>query len=68
MDARVGDRIVIESERVGQAERGGVITEILPSATGAHHYLVRWDDGHESDIRPSAGSARIIRAEEPAKA
>jgi hypothetical protein len=68
MEARVGDRIVIESERVGQADRSGVITEILPSATGMRHYLVRWDDGHESDIRPSAGSARIIPADEPAQA
>ncbi len=62
MEAKVGDRIVIESERVGQADRGGVIIELLPSATGAAHYLVRWDDGHQSDIRPSAGSARIIPA------
>jgi hypothetical protein len=68
MEAKVGDRIVIESERVGQAERGGVIIEILPSATGMRHYLVRWDDGHESDIRPTAGSARIIRAAESARA
>jgi hypothetical protein len=68
MDARVGDRIVIESERVGQVDRSGVIVEILPSATGLRHYLVRWDDGHESDIRPSAGSARIIPATEPAQA
>ena len=68
MDARVGDRIVIESERVGQADRSGVITEILPSATGLRHYLVRWDDGHESDIRPAGGSARIIPARGPASA
>jgi hypothetical protein len=26
------------------------------------HVLVRWDDGHESDIRPAAGSARIVPA------
>ena len=68
MDAKIGDRIVIESERVGQVDRGGVIIEILPSATGLQHYLVRWDDGHESDIRPSGGSARIIPAEKPAQA
>jgi hypothetical protein len=68
MDVRVGDRIVIESERVGKAERAGVIIEILPSATDQRHYLVRWDDGHESDIRPSAGSARIIPAPESAQA
>lgn len=64
MEARVGDRIVIESERVGQAERGGVIKEILSSTVGHGHYLVRWDDGRESDIRPAAGSARIVPAKE----
>jgi hypothetical protein len=32
------------------------------------NYRVRWDDGHESEIRPSAGSARIIPPEKPAKA
>jgi hypothetical protein len=68
MDAKVGDRIVIESERVGKADRGGVIIDLLPSATGSPHYLVRWDDGHETDIRPSAGSARIVPAAEPAQA
>ncbi len=64
MDAKAGDRILIESERVGQPERGGVILEVLPSASG-RHYLVRWDDGRESDIRPSAGSARIVPEEQP---
>ena len=41
-----------------------MILEVLPSSTG-HHYLVRWDDGRESDIRPSAGSARIVPPEHP---
>jgi hypothetical protein len=68
MDARVGDRIVIESERVGQADRTGVIVEVLPTRTGTPHYLVRWDDGHETDIRPAAGSARIVPAGEPVEA
>jgi hypothetical protein len=59
MTARVGDRIVVESERVGQAAREGVILEVIEASYGIR-YRVRWDDDHESTIRPSAGSARII--------
>jgi hypothetical protein len=61
MNAKVGDRIVVESERVGQAQREGVILEIFESST-ATNYRVRWDDGRETEIRPSAGSARIVAA------
>lgn len=60
MNAHVGDRIVIESEKVGQKTREGEILEVIASVTGVLHYRVRWDDGHESDIHPAAGSARII--------
>lgn len=59
MIARVGDRIVVESEKVGQAPREGEILEVIEASYGIR-YRVRWDDGHESTIRPSAGSARII--------
>jgi len=67
MSAKAGDRIVIESERVGQHVREGEILEVFESPLGVN-YRVRWDDGHESEIRPSAGSARIIPAPEPVKA
>lgn len=59
MTARVGDRIVVESEKVGQAAREGEILEVIEASYGIR-YRVRWEDGHESTIRPSAGSARII--------
>lgn len=59
MTPRVGDRIVVESEKVGQAARGGEILEVIEASYGIR-YRVRWDDGHESTIRPSAGSARTI--------
>lgn len=62
MTGKVGDRIVIESERVGQAAREGEILEVHETAGGID-YRVRWDDGHVSEIRPGAGSARIIPAE-----
>jgi len=59
MQANVGDRIVLESERVGQRDRSGSILEVTESPLGPN-FRVRWDDGHESEIRPKAGSARII--------
>lgn len=71
--AKVGDRIIVESEKVGQAAREGQILEVIPSVSAGGHFLVRWDDGHESDFRPSAGSARIVeqaaspRARKPRK-
>lgn len=61
MSGKVGDRIVIESERVGQADREGEILEVIEAEYGTR-YRVRWDDGHESTVRPSAGSARIVSA------
>lgn len=62
MQAKVGDRIVIESERVGQKDRVGEILEVMDSPLGVN-VRVRWDDGHESEIRPKAGSARVIAAD-----
>jgi hypothetical protein len=60
------DRIVIESERVGQPPREGEILHVTESALGPS-YDVRWDDGHESSIRPAAGSARIVPHVAPAR-
>lgn len=59
MAARVGDRIIVESEKVGTVAREGEIIEVIPSPLG-EHYNVRWADGHESGFRPSAGSSRIV--------
>ena len=56
---RVGDRIIVESERVGQPPREGRILEVIESPYGTR-YRVRWDDGRESEIRPAAGSARFV--------
>lgn len=59
--ARAGDRIVVESERVGERPREGEIVEVVETPYGPT-YEVRWDDGHRSGFRPAAGSARIIPA------
>jgi hypothetical protein len=66
MTGKAGDRIIIETEKVGQHVREGELLEVFESPVGVN-YRVRWDDGHVSEIRPSAGSARIVAAEEPAK-
>ena len=57
--ARVGDRVTLESERVGESAREGEILEVLGSGEGLH-YRVRWDDGHESTFFPSGGSITIV--------
>jgi hypothetical protein len=59
MTAKAGDRIVVESEHVGQPTREGEIVEIIEGALGVR-YRVRWEDGHGSVFSPSGGSARII--------
>ncbi len=64
MSAIAGDRIFVESEKVGQKEREGVILEVIEASYGTR-YRVQWDDGHESTFRPAAGSARTVH--EPAK-
>ncbi len=60
MDASVGDRIIVESEGVGQTPREGDVVEIIEHPTGIQ-YRVRWSDGHESVYFPSAGAAKVLR-------
>jgi hypothetical protein len=59
MVVKSGDRIIIESEKVGQPDREGEILEVIEAPYGTR-FRVRWDDGHESTIRPSGGSARSV--------
>ncbi len=59
VEGRVGDRVLLESERIGRAAREGEILEVLGAGEGIH-YRVRWEDGHESTFFPSGGSLTII--------
>jgi Domain of unknown function (DUF1918) len=59
MQAAVGSRIVVESEKVAQSARCGVIEEVLQ--VQPPRYRVRWDDGRMSIITPASGAARIER-------
>lgn len=61
MQAKAGDRIVVDSEKVGVPAREGEILEVIEADSGAS-FRVRWDDGHESTFRPVAGSARAVPA------
>lgn len=61
MEGSVGDRLILESERVGQPEREGEILEVRPVGEVVR-YRVRWTDGHESTITPTAGCVRIVEA------
>jgi Domain of unknown function (DUF1918) len=60
MKAHAGDRIVVESERVAQPPRRGVVEEVI--AEEPPRLRVRWDDGHTSVVAPEAGVARIEEA------
>lgn len=59
MRMKPGDRIAVETERVGQPERLGEILEIIEGPITVS-YRVRWDDGHESVLTPAAGSVRVV--------
>jgi Domain of unknown function (DUF1918) len=61
--AQVGDRIIVESQKVGRATREGEILEIIEASYGTR-YRVCWDDGPESTIRPAAASARTTHPAE----
>jgi hypothetical protein len=60
LPAEPGDRVLVESHRVGEAARKGEILEVL-GIREFPHYRVRWEDGRETLFYPS-NDARIIRA------
>jgi hypothetical protein len=57
----VGDRVLVESEKVGQVTRSGVVM-----AVDGRLITVRWDSGSESVFVPNAGSLRVTGHEPPA--
>ena len=52
MEAKVGDRLVVNSRHVGQPAQTGEITEII--GIGGQHFRVRWSDGRESVVFPGS--------------
>ncbi|MCI0637112.1 MAG: DUF1918 domain-containing protein [Actinobacteria bacterium] len=71
MSGKVGDRIQILGQNVGTPSREGEILEVVQGAVSVR-YRVRWQDGHESVMSPSGGSALILpssrKASKPQKA
>jgi hypothetical protein len=65
MKIHVGDTIFVESEKAAQQGREGVIEEVLQEDPA--RVRVRWGDGHESILAPSAGAATITRRKKTAK-
>ncbi|MBO0844239.1 MAG: DUF1918 domain-containing protein [Nocardioides sp.] len=51
MQAKVGDHLVVESNRDGSHRREGEILEVRGD-DGSPPYVVRWDDGHEGVSYP----------------
>jgi hypothetical protein len=58
--AKKGDRIEVGSKKAGESAREGTILEIIEHSYGTG-YRVRWDDGHESTFRPTAGTVHTYR-------
>ncbi len=63
MDAHIGDRIVVESNKVGAARKSGEVREVIDGA-GGKHYRVGWEDGHESIVFPSSDASVATSAKE----
>ena len=58
----VGDRVLVESEKVGSATRSGVVTEV-----DGRLITVRWDSGASSTFVPSAGCLQVTSRESQAE-
>ncbi len=58
--AEVGDRIMVDSQKVDEPARTGTILEIVEHEYGTT-YRVAWDDGHETTFRPTAGTDKVER-------
>jgi hypothetical protein len=59
-EVRPGDVLAITGHRVGEIERTGEILEVLGTSE-RRHFLIRWDDGHESIYYPG-NDASILRS------
>ncbi len=65
-DVKTGDRVSIDSFKVGQPRRTGTVKEVTEGLSGLR-YLVEWDDGHESYFSPSSGNLIVEGSKRGAK-
>jgi hypothetical protein len=59
--ARRGDHILVDSPQVGSPPREGEVLKVIRGEVSVS-YRVKWTDGHETLIAPTAGSVTIVRA------
>lgn len=59
MEAKVGDEIVVDARETGGARREGEVLAVR-RAGDVVHYVVRWDDGHETMFYPGS-DAHVVR-------
>ena len=58
--ARPGDVILVDSPQVGSPPREGEVLSVTQGSVTVS-YRVKWADGHESLIMPSAGTLTVVR-------
>jgi hypothetical protein len=59
LQAKPGDVVVVQGHMTGDPGRTGVILDVLDAASDHEHYLVRWDEEHDTIFWP--GSDASIR-------
>ena len=59
--ARKGDHILVDGRQVGTPPREGEVLSVIQGGVSVS-YRVRWIDGHETLITPSAGTVTIVRS------
>lgn len=56
--AVVGDEILVDSMQIGHQPRAGEVLEVIGDGD-EQHYLVRWDDGHETIYFPGSDAHAV---------
>lgn len=62
MQAKVGDRLVVETNRDSQHRREGEVIEVR-GPDGTPPYVVRWADGHEGLSYPGPDAHIVAKPE-----
>jgi len=62
MQAKVGDRLVVEGNRDTAPRREGDVVEVR-GTDGGPPYLIRWNDGHEGLTYPGPDAHVVSRDE-----
>jgi hypothetical protein len=55
IEIKVGDRVSIDTKKIGQVRRSGVVTGVSQGLSGVR-YTVAWDSGASSSFTPGMGN------------